>query len=82
MYLKHWKKIIANLDYSTQQSYQLITEREIKPFSFCHDKQKLKQFMTTQSTLQKMLKGILHIKEEDKCDHENMRKNKFPQMSS
>jgi hypothetical protein len=32
--------------------------------------------MTTKSALQKILKGILHIEEEDKHNNKNMRKNK------
>jgi hypothetical protein len=50
-----------------------ITEWEIK--TFC-DKQK-QEFMTTTLELQKILKEILHREEEDKCNHENIPKNKF-----
>jgi hypothetical protein len=32
--------------------------------------------MTTKAALQKIPKGILHIEEENECNHENMRKNK------
>jgi hypothetical protein len=32
--------------------------------------------MTTKPTLQKILKGILHTEEEDKCNSENTGKNK------
>jgi hypothetical protein len=32
--------------------------------------------MTTKSVLQKILKGILHTEEEDKCNKENTEKNK------
>jgi hypothetical protein len=35
-----------------------------------HDKQKLKQYMTTQSPLQKILQGILHIESESKQNYE------------
>jgi hypothetical protein len=35
-----------------------------------HDKQKLKQFMTTKPTLQKILQGILHTENESKQNHE------------
>jgi hypothetical protein len=34
-----------------------------------HDKQKLKQFMTIKSPLQKILQGILHIESESKQNH-------------
>jgi hypothetical protein len=37
-----------------------IIEGEIKTF---HNKQKLKEFMTTKPLLQKILSGILHIEE-------------------
>jgi hypothetical protein len=37
--------------------------------------------MTTKPLLQKILKGILHLEEEDKCNHENIRKNKSHYMS-
>jgi hypothetical protein len=35
-----------------------------------HDKQKLKQYMTTKSPLQKILQGILHTENESKQNHE------------
>jgi hypothetical protein len=45
-----------------------ITEGETKAL---HIKQKLKEFMTTKPTLQKMLKEILQREEKDKCNHES-----------
>jgi hypothetical protein len=47
--------------------------KEIKNFQDIH---KLKEFMTTKPALQKILKGIIYIEEEDKCNQENKRKNK------
>jgi hypothetical protein len=35
-----------------------------------HDKQKLKQYMTTKPPLQKILQGILHTEDESKKNHE------------
>jgi hypothetical protein len=35
-----------------------------------HDKQKLKQYMTTMPPLQKILQGILHTEKENKQNHE------------
>jgi hypothetical protein len=35
-----------------------------------HDKQKLKQYMTTKPPLQKILQGILHTDNESKQSHE------------
>jgi hypothetical protein len=35
-----------------------------------HDKQKLKQYMTTKAPLQKILQGILHRDNESKQNHE------------
>jgi hypothetical protein len=35
-----------------------------------HDKQKLKQYMTTKLPLQKILQGILHTESESKQNHE------------
>jgi hypothetical protein len=35
-----------------------------------HDKQKLKQYMTTKPPLQKILQGILHTESESKQNHE------------
>jgi hypothetical protein len=35
-----------------------------------HDNQKLKQYMTTQPLLQKILQGILHTESESKQNHE------------
>jgi hypothetical protein len=40
--------------------------REIKIF---HDKQKLKQYMSTKPPLQKILQGILHTENERKQNH-------------
>jgi hypothetical protein len=37
-----------------------------------HDKQELKQYMTTKPPLQKILKGILHAEDENKHSHERM----------
>jgi hypothetical protein len=34
-----------------------------------HDKQKLKQYITTKPTLQKILQGILHTEDESKLSH-------------
>jgi hypothetical protein len=50
-----------------------ICEEEIKTF---HNKQKLEEFLTTKSMLQKILKGILHTEEEEEHNHENTGKNK------
>jgi hypothetical protein len=50
-----------------------IIEVEMKKF---HDKQKLKEFMTIKPELQKILKRILQTEKEDKCNHENIGKNK------
>jgi hypothetical protein len=35
-----------------------------------HDKQKLKQYMTTKPPIQKILQGILHTESESKQNHE------------
>jgi hypothetical protein len=43
------------------------TDGAVKVF---HDKQKLKQYMTTKSKLQKILQGILHTESESKQNHE------------
>jgi hypothetical protein len=43
------------------------TDGAIKVF---HDKQKLKQYMTTKPPLQKILQGILHTKNESKQNQE------------
>jgi hypothetical protein len=37
-----------------------------------HDKQKLKQYMTTKPLLQKILKGILHTRDKKKHNHKKM----------
>jgi hypothetical protein len=37
-----------------------------------HDKQKLKQYMTTTTPLQKILQGILHTEDENKQNHKVM----------
>jgi Holliday junction resolvase RusA-like endonuclease len=42
---------------------------EIKTF---HDEKKLEQYMTTKPALSNILKGILHIEDENKHSHERM----------
>jgi hypothetical protein len=41
-----------------------------------HDKQKLKQYMTTKPLLQMILQGILHTENESKQNHERAGTNK------
>jgi hypothetical protein len=41
-----------------------------------HNKQKLKQYMTTKPPLQKILQGILHTENESKQNHERTGKTK------
>jgi hypothetical protein len=41
-----------------------------------HDKQKLKQYMTTKPPLQKILQGILHTEDENKQNNERTEINK------
>jgi hypothetical protein len=41
-----------------------------------HDKQKLKQYMTTKPPLQKILQGILHTNNERKQNHERIGSSK------
>jgi hypothetical protein len=53
-----------------------------------HDKQKLKQYMTTKSTLQKILQGILHTEDENKTTkgwevlNHRKRKDKYTESST
>jgi hypothetical protein len=51
--------------YPAKLSFQI--DGVIKVF---HDKQKLKQYMTTKPSLQKILQGILHTENESKQNHE------------
>jgi hypothetical protein len=44
-------------------------KEELKTF---HDKQQLKQYMTTKPPLQKILKGILNTEDENKHSHEGI----------
>jgi hypothetical protein len=60
-------KVTLTLGYSIQQNYHSKIDGGIKVF---HDKQKLKQYMTTKSPLQKILQGILHTESESKQNHE------------
>jgi hypothetical protein len=46
-------------------------DRELKIF---HNKQKLKQYMTTKPPLQKILQGILHTEDESKQNHEGTKR--------
>jgi hypothetical protein len=65
-----WSKVFQELNennfstrilYPTKLSFK--NDRAIKIF---HDKEKLKQYMTTKPPLQKILQGILHIEDESK----------------
>jgi hypothetical protein len=51
--------------YPAKLSFKI--DRAIKIF---HDKQKLKQYMTTKSPLQEILQRILHIEDESKQNYE------------
>jgi hypothetical protein len=71
---KAWGKIFQALNennfnprilYPAKLSFKI--DRTIKVF---HDKQKLKQYMTTKPPLQKFLQGILHTDNEGKQNHE------------
>jgi hypothetical protein len=53
------------IHYQAKQSFKI--DGTIKAF---HDKQKLKQYMTTKPPLQKILQGILHTDNESKQNHE------------
>jgi hypothetical protein len=55
------------------------TEKQAKNF---HEKEKLKQIMTTKPGLQKIVKGILHSEEEDKGNYKNKGKYKSHYWSS
>jgi hypothetical protein len=57
--------------YPAKLSFKI--DRTIKVF---HDKQKLKQYMTTKPSLQKILQGILHTENESKQNHETAGKTK------
>jgi hypothetical protein len=58
-------KFNSRILYPAKLSFKI--DGTIKVF---HDKQKLKQYMTTKPTLQKFLQGILHTKYESKQNHE------------
>jgi hypothetical protein len=62
-YFEHRKKTISILGYSYPAKLSFRIERGIKTFP---DKQKQKQNMITEPILQKTLKGILHIANENK----------------
>jgi hypothetical protein len=72
---RSWKDIIQSLKESTRLVYpaklSFLIEGEIKTF---HNKEKLKEFMTTKPALQKILKGLLHI--ETRVRQEDSRRNK------
>jgi hypothetical protein len=51
----------------------ILIEGEMKTF---HNKEKLKEFMTTKPPLQKLFKGLLHTEEEIRMRQEMARKNK------
>jgi hypothetical protein len=59
--------ISPRIPYPAKQSFKL--DGAIKIF---YDKQKLKQYITTKSPLQKILQGILHTEDESKQNDERM----------
>jgi Mg2+/Co2+ transporter CorB len=70
---KAWSEVFRALNennfnptilYPAKLSFKI--DRVIKVF---HNKQKLKQYMTTKPTLQKILQGILHTESESKQNH-------------
>jgi hypothetical protein len=63
-------KITSTLGYSIP-SFKI--DGEIKAF---HEKQKLKQYMTTKLPLQKILQGILHTESETQHNHERTGRTK------
>jgi hypothetical protein len=70
MYFEHWKKTISVLGYSSEQNnFECKIDGGVKVF---HDKQKLKEYMSTKPLLQKILKGILHTEDENKHNHTRM----------
>jgi hypothetical protein len=60
--------------YPAKLSFKI--DRAIKIF---HNKQKLKQYMTTKSPLQKILQGIWHTEDESKQNHKTMGSIKLPE---
>jgi hypothetical protein len=77
---KAWSEVFQALNennfnprilYPTKLSFKI--DGAIKVF---HDKQKLKQYMTTKTPLQKILQGILHTDSESKQNSERTGSNK------
>jgi hypothetical protein len=71
-----WREVFQGLNennfgprilYPANLSFKI--DEAIKIF---HDKQKLKQYMTTKPPLQKILQGILHTEDESKQNHKKM----------
>jgi hypothetical protein len=60
-------KITSTLGYSIQQNCHSKIDGVIKVF---HDKQKLKQNVTTKPPLKKIFQGILHTERESQHNHE------------
>jgi Mg2+/Co2+ transporter CorB len=52
-----------------QEKLSFKIDKAVKVF---HDKQKLKQYMTTKPPLLKILQGILHTEDESKQNHKRM----------
>jgi hypothetical protein len=77
---RSWKDIIQALKESKCQprlvypaKLSFLIEGEIKTF---HNREKLKDFVTTKTAPQKILKGLLHIEEETRVRQEDSKKNK------
>jgi hypothetical protein len=60
-----WSNFNPKIFYPAKLSFKI--DGTIKAF---HDKQKLKQYMTTNPPLQKILQGILHTESETQHNHE------------
>jgi hypothetical protein len=67
------QKVISHMVEGLVDPLSFRNEREIKTF---HDKEKLKQYMTTKPAVQKILTGILHAEHEKEHDHKKMGINK------
>jgi hypothetical protein len=76
-----WSEVVQTLNENNSNPRILYPEKlplkiygAIKVF---HDKQKLKQYMTTKPPLQKILQQILHTESESKQNHERADNNEL-----
>jgi hypothetical protein len=68
--IREWSEVFWTLNENIL--FPIIQKKVAGAIKIFHDKQKLKQYMTTKPPLQKILQGILHTEDKSKQNHMRM----------